>query len=265
MQRALKKPSDLTAWEAAMLALHHAKRLITVANISTALDEARRAVAIAPDYGLAHAILGHLSGLRYLIASPDEPAEVARVQAIVDRALALDGDNAAVMTYVAYALTFIGRPQEALRHVDRALRMSPRMADALHVRGIACTMLNRCDDALATFEADMQAAPGAVTNHLNLAWQGVAHVRAGRTAEALNAWDRALALNPSYPMVLSMKAVLCAQSQRREEALDLFREARRLEPELPLELWNLGFRRWYAGSPTLRQELLDLCTLSATA
>ncbi len=248
MRRALRKPSDLTAWEAAMLSLHHAKQQITTANVALALDEARRAIAIAPDYGLAHAILAHLSALRYLISSPDDAAEIDRVLTTVGRALTLDPENAAVMTYVAYALNFIGRPQEALRHIDHALRVSPRMADAIHARGIACTLLDRSDEALASFETDLQAAPGAVTNQLNFAWRGVAHARAGRSAEAIQAFDRSLALYPDYPMVLAMRSVLCAQDGRLAEAQTLFARARRLEMTLPLTLWELGLCRYYAGS-----------------
>ncbi len=69
MERALKKPGDLTAWEAVMRAVA-AVRLTNVKNMSLCAEEARKALVIAPDYALAHAVLAYADGNRYFAVTP---------------------------------------------------------------------------------------------------------------------------------------------------------------------------------------------------
>src|SRR5262249_55185333 len=104
MKRALKKPSDITAWEAVMRS-SAARRRLHEAGILTVCAEAERAVRIAPDYGLAYAFLGDARAVRlYLPSATDDPEEIARIRAIIERALALDPDNPMVLSTAGNAL-----------------------------------------------------------------------------------------------------------------------------------------------------------------
>ncbi len=64
MERALKKPGDITAWEAVMRSWAAYTRSIGPDALPTATAEARRAIALAPDYPVAHATLGVALGAR---------------------------------------------------------------------------------------------------------------------------------------------------------------------------------------------------------
>lgn len=139
------------------------------------------------------------------------------------------------------------------------------MADALHVCGIVYTLLNRCDEALVHLDADLVAASGALTNHLNLAWQAVACSRAGRWAEAIAALDRSLNLNPDYPVVLTTKSIMCRRGGQADEARDLLARARQLQPSMTLALWETCLSRWHARSPYLNEVIAELRALWADA
>ncbi len=260
MERALKKPSDLTAWEAVMRALA-AIRLVKIANLSVWVEEARKAIAIAPDYGVAHAMLAMATALQYFFVSPDDAAELRRIRDHVDTALALDPANPMVLTFVSLALSFIGDPEEGLRHGEHAVRLTPR-ADAVRFScGVACVLLGRPEEALAHLEGDLHVSPDAMNNVNNLFWQGLAHLLAGRPAESVAAWDRSLALNPAYPTVLIAKAAVCEWEGRMDEAHDLWVRALRAEPGGTLAAWQLVFSRILARSPLRERFIQHLISL----
>jgi len=262
MERALKKPGNLTAWEAATRSFA-AYRQVTSPSISVAIEEARRAVALAPDYGPAQAMLAVSLALFYHYFSPDDAAEASRVRDHVARGLALDSDNAFVLTFLGHALNMIGQPQDGLRHAERAVALSPGMAFAHHARATACALLNRFDEAVAHFDAEMKASPGAHTHYLSHTWQGNAHIRAGRWAEAMIAIDRALALNPDFGLALTGKAFLCSRDANAAEARDLIVHARQVEPAVTLALWELRMRRRFVRNPIVEEVVQHLRTLWA--
>ena len=74
MERALRKPGDITAWEAVARAMSAYRKWDAAARVE-GVEEARRAVAIAPDYAPGHAMLASALALAYF-ATPDDPAEV---------------------------------------------------------------------------------------------------------------------------------------------------------------------------------------------
>jgi TolB-like protein/Tfp pilus assembly protein PilF len=262
MERALKKPADLTAWEAVTRSFA-ALRQMTGPSIAVALEEGRRAVALAPDYGPAHAMVAVSLALLYHYFSPDDADELARAREHVDRALALDPDNALVLGYVAQALCLLGQPLEGLRLAERAAALSPGMSFAYHARGTACILLDRFDEGLAHWDAEIKAAPGAHTQYLTHTWQANAHIRAGRWAEAEAALDRALTLNPDFSLALAGKAFVCRRDARAAEARGLFLRARQAEPAATLTLWELRMRRRFVRNPVAEELVQHLRALWA--
>jgi Tfp pilus assembly protein PilF len=226
-----------------------ALRQMTGPSIYAALEEGRHALAITPDYGPAHAMVAVSLALLSHYLRPDDPSEVARAHEHVDRALALEPNNALVLGYVAQGLCLLGQPEEGLRHAERAAALSPGMAFANHARGTALILLNRFDEGIAQFDTEMKAAPGAHTQYLSHGWQGNAHIRAERWAEAEAALDRALALNPDFSLALVGKAFLCRRDGRTAEARGLFLRARQAEPTVTLALWELRIRRRFVRNP----------------
>ena len=210
MERALKKPGDITAWEAVMRALS-AYHKFDPADRKRAVAETTRAVAIAPDYALGHAALAVDLSLSYLVESLDDPAEVQRIRAIAERALALAPDDAAVLSVVGFALCNIGYPEEGVRHTERAVRKAPGSGQLHYYHGVACYMLNRPEEALSHLSTVERLMPGWHLMWGAKALEAVALGELGRWAEAEAAADEGIALNPTWGHVHVYKArVLCA-------------------------------------------------------
>ncbi len=256
MERALKKPGDVTAWEAAMRAIA-ALRSMNVANMSVCAEEAREAVAIAPDYALAHAVLAMASGLHYFAFVPDDAGEVRRIRDHAERALALDPNNPLVLAHASLALSYIGSADDGLRQGERAVRLSPGAAQVHFSCGIACIYLNRPGEALAHFEADIKASPDAPINFYNFSYQACAHLLAGRWSEAAEAFDRSLALYPDNPQALTYQAIIHQREGRAADARHLLRRTRRAERSGTLAVWEMNISRTFPLA-AVREEMLRL-------
>jgi tetratricopeptide (TPR) repeat protein len=78
-------------------------------------------------------------------------------------ALQLDPDDAEALAHVGLILYQNGRPEEALRSVDRALSTDPRYPEGLFIRGVILLRgLDRPEDAISALETYLDAAPFGV-------------------------------------------------------------------------------------------------------
>lgn len=259
MERALKKPGDITAWEAVARAWS-AFREFDAASLQRALGEARRAVAISPDYAPGHAMLAATLANVYL-TSPDDPAEVASIRAIAKRALALAPDDALVLTSCGLALGFLGDTEEAARHTERAVRKAPGSGLVHLYHGAALSMLNQHEEALSHLETAERLMPGSHLMWVVKIWQSGAHRELGRWAEAEVAIDESLRLLPNAAPTYLSKALLCLGLGRNAEARGHIETARRLG-------WGTAqaeryCRRIRRNSPTLARQIATIHALYA--
>jgi TolB-like protein/Tfp pilus assembly protein PilF len=220
IKRALKKPHDITAWEALMRSFA-ARRRLDEPSILTAITEAEHAIRIAPDYGLAYALLGDARAVRlYLPLSRDDPEEIVRIRTIIERALALDPDNALVLSSAGNALNFIGFPEEALPYTERAVRAAPASALVHYHRGVVCLGVGRQEEALSHLYATLRLLH---SGDAGLRWPaklvlGSALLQVGRPAEAEAVFDELIALAPGPVGQHAWKAICCRRLGREEEA-----------------------------------------------
>ena len=96
MERALKKPGDITAWEAVARACPPiASTTLQPGRSGDRGSQARRRHRAGLCAGACHA--RRLLSPTLTLLSPDDPAEVQRIRAIAERALALAPDDASVL------------------------------------------------------------------------------------------------------------------------------------------------------------------------
>jgi TolB-like protein/Tfp pilus assembly protein PilF len=262
LERALRKPGDLTAWEAVMRAFAASRRLTGPALIQ-ALTEAQKAVDIAPDYGLALALLSQCQAIVYYLLTPDDPDAVAPIRERADKAMRLDPDNSVVFSTVAGALHALGFLEDALAAGQRAIALNPNNEYAYLACGIVCCRLNRPDEAVAYFDKEQELAPNHPASLHSFMWRATAHAHAERWDEALKANEISLALAPDEPAALIGQALFERQFGRDAAARNTLRRARDLDPVTPLAIWELRFGRSYSNSPLRPRLLADLRELWA--
>ncbi len=260
LERVLKKPGDITAWEAAQRSLG-AYSKYDPADRDRAIEEARRAVAIAPDYAPGQAMLADSLANAYLMGSPDDPIEVERIRAITVKALALAPNDAWVLSFVGHTLCFIGFPEEGVRHTERAVRKAPGSGQLQYQHGTALLFLNRMAEALAHLNAAERLMTGSHLMWAVKVWQSRALAELGRWAEAEAVIDESISLIPTFGWNYIFKARCCVQLGRAAEAREHVQTAGRLGCDLAMSerLW----RRSSARSPNLEASIATIRALSA--
>ncbi|GEQ98255.1 hypothetical protein JCM17844_18920 [Iodidimonas gelatinilytica] len=142
-----------------------------------------------------------------------------------DQAISADGENAAAYTGLAATILLLGEGSEnfgtldpaiaatiARNNVDKTLMRDPNMAEAHAVLG-------RIEDM------------------------------EGNAPAALDAYAKAIALNPSYADAYLWQSLLLARQSRHKEAMDSLETAFSLDPLSPVVLYNIGFQKGLRGHP----------------
>jgi TolB-like protein/tetratricopeptide (TPR) repeat protein len=241
-EKALKKPGDLTAWEAVMRSAASGAGM-TGDGLSNAIVEARKAVAIAPEYALGHAALGEALALAnwYGNGGRDEAmTREARIHA--ERALALDASHPVVLSLAAEVLCLCRSWREGLRCAQRAVDLNPNIATSHAAMIMSCMYFKRPDEVIAHLDAYAVLAPRDHTSHVRLLQRAGAHFMAGRYEQALQAVEQSLLLNPNFMFALKDVAIYSEKLGLYEEAREAIRRLRAVEPGTTLELWEARSR-----------------------
>jgi len=125
-----------------------------------------------------------------LVHSRQHAEAVAEAQ----RAIAMDPNDADGYVALADALSFAGRPAEALEAVEKAMRLNPHFPSSYaYQRGLALFGLNRLDEAAASLRRAIELNPDDYwSQRLLIAVYGLAGKRddAERIAESIRTNDR---------------------------------------------------------------------------
>jgi len=260
LERVLDKPADHTAWEAAMRSLAYFRNQAQP-DIEGAITQADRALAIAPDYGLAHAMLAHARGVKYFYSSPDDPTQAQVVCSHAEAAVRLAPNHALALTFAGQSYCYAGNPEKGLYLAERALKESPSVVEGHYTCGLALLMLNRWDDAIDHLTTDIAIMPGNFVEPSTLAFISLAHFGAKRLDQAQIAVAQSLRLAPEGFFFLTIDAVLKSYVQKADAARESFLFALKFAPTRDLTTTELLFRRLFRGHPielAVRQHLNEL-------
>ncbi len=135
-----------------------------------------------------------------------------------NRAIAHSGG----MTDVPYyskgaALLNLGRLDEALESVNKAIRINPQNEISWNLKGNVFGRMNRPVEAVKAYDASLRINP-----RYEVAWNnlGNTYARVGRFDDALKCYDKALAIQSNYKDAWLNKGFVLVKLQRYEEAAD---------------------------------------------
>jgi TolB-like protein/Tfp pilus assembly protein PilF len=233
-KRAMSSQGPYSAWE-------HVLRSRTVRfhgtdGLRRGLEEARSAVAAAPDFGLAHAELGasiRLStNFRELVQNEATQHEI---QQHLTRALQLDGDNATVISIVGNIYSGLGDGDSSLRLARRAVELRPNMALGHHALAGAYFVLGRTGEAIGAY-ANSLHCKGYNDLRANAYYlSGWCYLLEGKPQDADDALDQSLRLNPHSFLALKFKAISEALLGKEKQALATTRRLREVAPDMSLD------------------------------
>ncbi|MEX0809819.1 MAG: tetratricopeptide repeat protein [Dongiaceae bacterium] len=178
-------------------------------EIDAAIEALQRGVAIDPPEIGSLLLLARLLHRRFRF-------EAAR--AVVERANALGQMPAAVHALAAEIAIEQSRPDDALRHARIAVEADANSPDAQRALGLSLLGRDEIDEAAAAFETAARLAPNRADL---LAALGDLRTRSGNGDAAIEAFRRALAIQPEQPDALTRLFIALRDACRWDEAAAL--------------------------------------------
>ena len=172
--------------------------------------------------------------LAYVLTALGRPEEAVKSYR---KALALRPDFAEAHNNLGHALQMLGQTDAAIKHYEKALKVRSDYAEALNNLGNALHLLNRPAEAIRQFESAIAIAPNYSEAFWNL---GAALRSVGRAEDAIGAYERAIAINPRYVEAYNGLGNTLRILGRHQEAAEQYEKALALDPKHPVARLNLG-------------------------
>ena len=248
MERALRKPGDITAWEAVMRSWAAYARLSTE-TLKTAVAEARRAVALAPDYAVARGTLAMALGVLFGYTGYRDQALIDEATGHAEAALALNPNNATVLFQVANTYLQSRRMAEMLALAERAVEINPNLVDVRQSLAVALMYYERYDEAFAQLAEGERLAPRSFQQGIIQGFRSWVLYATDRVEEALVALTEYLRLEPTGRYPLLTRVVFLQHLGRADEAQAAIRTIRKALPGEPFDYWITLIRHMNMAAP----------------
>jgi TolB-like protein/Tfp pilus assembly protein PilF len=212
-----KRPDSLDAYDLVLQAQPDVYSGMP-SQVTQALALLHRAIALEPDYALAHAFAAmchHCLFLRAGLREEDRTASVRHAQAAI-----LHGqDDALALTFAGFSIGMDGHDHDvAFVAVEAALAVSPSSAITYIVGGVMFGWAGEASRAIEWGERAMRLSPFDPWIWSTFHALTLGHFHLGRYQEAVNAAHKAVQFNPGHSISHMLLAAALAKLGRLDEA-----------------------------------------------
>jgi adenylate cyclase len=232
-----RPPENLDVWDL----YHRAHGLICLkgSNALTfkeSINLLRRAIALDPEFAIAHAYLSLLFAFSDLMRmNVGEENLIEQSMASLEKALQLDTRDSIVLGYTGCALVDIGQRQRGLDLLEQAVENDPSNAQAWVAYGTGLLAAGRVSDGVEKLKYGIRISP----LDGRLAFWGTilasALFQAGKPDEAAEEARRACRRDDRLPWPRILLAIILTSQGLRDAAEDAMADARRIYPKLRAE------------------------------
>ena len=224
----VRKPTDSSEAYSLYLRGLHCWNQFTPNTTQEALGHFRDALALDPDFALAHT--GVARCYVHLGTSGRLPSEEAypAAQEAAQRAIELDPEIAMGHVSLGMVRLFYDWDLAAARScLERAIELNPGSAEARYWAGYCYMASGHFDEFLETAQVAASLDPLSL---LALDALGTAHLVAGRPRESLIHYDRALEIDPTFRTAIEGRALAYDRLGEHDRAIEEFLRYRALTP-----------------------------------
>lgn len=212
------RSTETTSMEAYDLVLR-ARKLLARFDYDAATearDLLRRAIELDPAYAEAHSLLGFYHFDEWRVWGRQRDENLSRALELGTTAAELSPDDPAPHALMALVHQWRREFDAANAAVDKALALEPQEAITLSNIGSVLVYAGRGEEAVAAFEKAIRLDPFHPPNYLE--WLGNAYWLSGDHARCVEAAERGVALNPDYVALHVVRAICYAALGREQEA-----------------------------------------------
>jgi len=203
-------PETLGAWEYCQRTAMVISRVIgSVKTLRNCVKEMHAALAIEPDYALAHALLSwtcNAAIINGMYEDEELPDYIEGAKFHLRKARELAQDDLLTLIYIGASENFGGMQERALHTFETVLSRNPSSAEAWHLVCQVYSYLGRFDDAFRAIDRASALAPEAGYSPLHSWYRGLAEFLAGDYTTAAPRLKQKAQEQPHYGYV----NVLCA-------------------------------------------------------
>ncbi len=180
-------------------------------QLEKAFEAARKAVGLDPNLDFAHWSLG----AAYMV-SKDQSSALANFQ----KTLELNPNNADAIANTAWPLTYLGRAEEGIEYIERAMRLNPHYPE-WYLWGLGMTnyQARRYEEAVIALSKISQH------NIENLAYLTAAQAQLGHREKANKAAAEILKMDPGFSLAAFERVQLFEHTEYTDHLLDGLRKA----------------------------------------
>ena len=229
-----RSSEDLDAWETVI----HANSLfwrMTESEGAAAIEMLNRAVERYPDYGPAHSMLAFMivvsSHLNLTFSAREQLTRAAKLAA---RAAELDDGDPWAHLALGYVAFMQRRAAESLAEFRRALDLNPNFAAAHGYLGWAFVFDGQSENAITHLDEAIRMSPQDPQNAIFTTGIAIAHYMAGRYEEAVAACRKAFQQRSGLARGTRVYIASLAQAGQLEEARAALAAMKEIHPELSI-------------------------------
>ena len=249
-----KRPENLDAYDLVLRALPHTYAAMPdEARIAVPLLE--RALALEPDYGLAHGYLSLCYEILFARGGHD-PEIAATAVRHAHAAIAHGHDDATALALGAFTIALVEHDRPAaIEAFETALALSPSCSIACIFGSVAMGWSGEAERALEWGERALRLSPFDRVNYSAYQALALGHFMNRRYEEAANAARRAAQGNPGFSIMHMLLAASLAAQGRVAEANAAAARVLALQPNFAIERHCAGF----AVPAVLAVPLVEAC------
>ncbi len=159
-----------------------------------------------------------------------QSGEYVQARHSLERAVALDPNQAIYRNALGLANLHLGRLQDAVDSFREALRLNPQFPDAYNNLGVALAQSGKPEEALGTFRTAL-SFPSYNSPEIVYQNMGETYYKLGRYSEVEESLKAALRLNATVATTYYSLGLVNEKQSHRLEALKAYREALKLAPD----------------------------------
>jgi adenylate cyclase len=224
-----KRPDSVDAYDLYLRALPFAFTAMPE-FMDQALPLLQQAVAIEPDYALAHAYIAWCNEIRHLRGGLHDETRAAGLRH-AHLAIATGGDDATALAVAAFVIGILEQDyQTAFNAFDRAMALSPSSAQAFGFSSIIRAWAGDSRTSVEHAETAIRLSPFDPLIYFPHIGSAIAHFFAGDFDDAVRAASRAAQANPRFSIPCVLQAAALASLGRIDEAKASAQRLLSLEP-----------------------------------
>jgi adenylate cyclase len=248
-----KDPSSHDAYDKALQAWAHFNRFNKSSN-TAARRLCEAAIELDPAYARAYAILAQTYLMEFSSYWTDDPDETLRKgYDIARKAVTLDDQNTYAYLGLGSCETWLGRHQQAIAHVRRAIKLNRNDADIHAWFANMLVFSGLIDEALEELATAMRLNPHYPEWYLQ--FLGRAYLVQRRYEDAEAAFERVVTINPGWPWARLVLAASHAALGKTAAARAEVADALRTSPDLTLAFVP---KAWPFKDPAELEHVIDL-------